>query len=398
MTERSLIWSIAIHQLIVWGTIYLAFPVFIAPMEAELGWTRAEISGAFTAGLFVSGLAAIPAGRWMDRAGSRVPMTVGTAIGAALLVAWAMTDSLAAFYGIWIAIGVTHALCLSEPAYAALTANTRDPRRAITQVTFVTGFTTSVFVPLGAWMVGWMGWRETLVVFAAMQLVMAALPAVWLKGARGSLTGSTLAAGEPLRQAMRRRAFWALMLAFCCQAFMGTGISFHILPLLQESGMSLNAALAVIAIFGPCQVASRAVLVWLGPRAGDIRQVGIFAFAMLPVALTLLAVGPPSLPLALLYGVAFGIGNGLITIVRAVGLAEILGREGYAQISSAITMAAILPRTAAPLALGLIHDAAGSYHAVPWILAGVILLGGLAFLVAILDRVPSGGRPARRDG
>jgi MFS family permease len=397
VSERSLIWSVAIHQLIVWGTIYLAFPVFIAPMEAELGWSRAEISGAFTCGLLASGVAAIPVGRWVDRHGSRWPLAVGTAVGAALLLAWAMLDSLALFYAVWIAIGVTHAMSLSEPSYAAITANTRDPRRALTQVTFITGFTTSIFVPLGAGMVGWIGWRETLLAFAAVQLAMAALPAIWLRGACGSLAGSTQAAGAPLRAALRRRAFWALTVAFCCQAFVVTGISFHILPLLQESGMTLGAALAVIGVHGPCQVAARAVLLWLGPRGADMRKVGLFAFAVVPVAMALLALGPPSLPLALLYGVAFGVGNGLITIVRAAGIADILGREGYGQISSAIAMAAILPRTASPLVLGLVWEAAGGYGPVPWILFGVILLGGVAFLVAALGG-EAGGRPAPRDG
>jgi len=395
VTEGRLVWTVAVHQLICWGTIYLAFPVFIAPMEAELGWSRAEISGAFTAGLLASGVAAIPVGRWVDRHGSRWPMAIGAGLGALLLVAWALLGSLALFYAVWIAIGVTHALCLSDPAYAALTANSRDPRRAITHVTFVTGFCTSLFVPLGAGLVEWVGWRPTLLVFAALQLLPAVLAAIYLRGAKGSLSGATVQRGAPLAAALRRRAFWALAIAFCCQAFMGTGLSFHILPLLAERGMPLGAALLVIAVHGPCQVAARAVLFALGARAGDARRVGIFAFALLPAAMAVLALGPPSTPLALLYAALFGIANGLLTIVRATGIADILGREGYAQISGALTTAMVLPRTAAPLALGLIWEAAGGYGPVPWILLGVTVAGGLAFLVAALDRSAS---PAPRDG
>jgi predicted MFS family arabinose efflux permease len=386
VTERGLIWSVAIHQLIVWGTMYLAFPVFIAPIEAELGWTRSEIAGAFTCGLLTSGLAAIPAGRLIDRHGSRWPMTIGTAVGAMLVAAWALLDNLALFYLVWIGIGLTHATCLAEASYAALTANSRDPRRAITQVTFLTGFTTSVFIPLGAWLVGWIGWRETLLAFAALQLAMAALPAIFLRGTHGSLTGAAQAGGAPLRAAIRRRAFWALLVAFCCQAFMVNGISFHILPLLEESGMALGAALLIVATHGPAQLAARAGLVWLGPRAGDIRRVGLFAFALMPPAMLLLAIGPPSLPMTLFYAVVFGISGGLVTIVRAVGTGDILGRTGYAQIASALAMAAILPRTAAPLALGLVWESAGGYGPVPWILLAVVTIGGAAFLVAARDR------------
>jgi len=397
VTESRLIWSIAIHQLIVWGTINLAFPVFIAPMEAELGWSRAEISGAYTCGLLASGLAAIPVGRWVDWRGSRWPMAIGTAIGAVLLLAWASLDSLALFYAVWIAIGITHAMSLSEPSFAALTANSRDPRKAITKVTFVTGFTTSMFIPLGAWLVEWLGWRETLLAFAATQLAMAALPAIWLRGTRGSLTGSAQAADAPLRAALRRRAFWALSFAFCCLAFVGTGLSFHMLPLLAESGMPLSSVLIVISMHGPFQLAARAVLLWLGPRGMDSRRVGLFAFALLPFACLMLALGPPSLALTLAYSALFGVANGLLTIVRATGIAEILGREGYAQIASAVAMAVILPRTAAPLAIGLLWEWAGSYGPVPWILMVVAAIGGLAFLVAARDR-GAGGRPAPREG
>jgi MFS family permease len=98
VTERRLVWAVAVHQLISWGTIYLAFPVFIAPMEAELGWSRAEISGAFTAGLLASGIAAIPAGHWADRHGGRGIMALGAGLGAVLLVAWALLDRLLLFY------------------------------------------------------------------------------------------------------------------------------------------------------------------------------------------------------------------------------------------------------------------------------------------------------------
>jgi predicted MFS family arabinose efflux permease len=391
VTEGRLVWTVALHQLVSWGTLYLAFPVFIAPMEAELGWSRSEISGAFTAGLLASGLAAIPAGRWADRHGGRGIMAAGAGIGAALILAWALLDSLALFYAVWIALGVTHAMCLSDPAYAVVTANSRDPRRAITQVTFITGFCTSIFIPLGAVLVEWVGWRAALAAFAALQLVPAVLAAVLLRGVRGSLgpgQGSGLPGGRPLAAALRRRTFWALVVAFCAQAFMGTGLSFHILPLMAERGMPLAAALLVIGVHGPFQVAARALLLVAGPHGRDSRRVGIFAFALLPVAMAVLALAGASLPAMLAYGVLYAVANGLLTIVRATGIADLLGREGYAQISGAITMAMVLPRAVAPLALGLVWEGAGGYAPVPWILFGVVLAGTAAFLVAALGRSP----------
>jgi predicted MFS family arabinose efflux permease len=387
LNEARLIWGVSVHQLVCWGTLYSSFPAFVAPMEAEFGWSRAEISGAFTAGLLVAGLTAIPVGRWVDRHGSRGVMVAGAAAGAVLLLGWAAVPSLVLFYLLWIAIGAVQALALSEPAYAALTANTRDPRRAVQYATFLTGLTTTIFLPLAAVMVERLGWRETLVVFAALQLVPAVLAAVTMRGARGSLAaGTSEPTGAALRRALRRRAFWALAVTFCCVAFVQTAISFHILPLLDERGLTLGAALLVVGAHGPCQLLARLVLFALGGKLADMRPVGLLAAALLPAAMVVLALGGSALPALLAYAVLFGAGSGLLTIVRAAGTAEILGQAGYAQISGALATAAVLPRTAAPLAVALVWEAAGGYGPVPWILVGVTAVGALAFAVAAADR------------
>ena len=148
MNEARLVLGVAFHQLICWGTLYSAVPVFVAPMEAELGWSRAEISGAVTAGLLVAGLTAIPVGRVVDRHGSRGVMTLGALLAAPVLAAWsAMPDSLVLFYALWIAIGAVQAMAFSDPAYAALTANSRDPRRAVMYSTFIISFDYNWFLP-----------------------------------------------------------------------------------------------------------------------------------------------------------------------------------------------------------------------------------------------------------
>jgi MFS family permease len=394
VTDRRLIWTLALHQIIAWGTLHVAFPVFIAPMEAELGWSRAEIAGAFTAGLLTSALAAVPAGRWADRHGGRGIMALGAGLGGLLLVAWAFTADLLAFYAIWAALGVTHAMCLSDPANAVVTANSRDPRRVLAGITFVTGFCSSVFVPLGAALVEAMGWRGALLAFAALQAVPTLLAAFWLRGVRGSLSGAPASArGAPLARALRRPVFWLLVVAFCAQGFLATGLAFHILPLLAERGLPLAAALLVVALHGPCQVAGRAVLFALGARAGDSRRVGLVAFGLLPPALLVLAVAPASLPALVPFAVLYGLGSGLLFLVRAAGVADLLGREGFGQISGALSTFAQVARTVAPLALGLLWEAAAGYGPVPWLLLGVAVLGGLAFLLAARE-----GRSAPRGG
>ncbi|MBM3557557.1 MAG: MFS transporter, partial [Alphaproteobacteria bacterium] len=96
-----LVGALAFGQLVSWGALRYAFTLFVAPMEAELGWSREALNGALSAGLVASALAAYPAGRWIDRFGGRGIMTTGTLLGALMLLAWSRVGDLAVFFAIW---------------------------------------------------------------------------------------------------------------------------------------------------------------------------------------------------------------------------------------------------------------------------------------------------------
>ena len=104
--------ALGITELTSLGILYYAISVFLAPMERDLGWTRAESSGAFSFGLLMSGLAAVPIGRWLDRHGARLVMTLGSIAGVALLLAWSTVDGLAEYYLLWAGMGVALAATL----------------------------------------------------------------------------------------------------------------------------------------------------------------------------------------------------------------------------------------------------------------------------------------------
>ena len=183
IAPRLLFWGTAITQLVGWGCLFTPFQLMVAPMEAELGWSRVLISGAFTCGLLISGLVAVPAGRWQDRHGPRGMMTGGALLGAALLVWWSFVSHPIAFVAIWVLLGAAHATCLWGPAMAVVVAEARDVTRSITAITLITGFTGTIFIPLVEALIGLFGWRDALLVLAVIQ------------------TGSALLTGYMLRQA-----------------------------------------------------------------------------------------------------------------------------------------------------------------------------------------------------
>ncbi|MDF2776410.1 MAG: major facilitator superfamily 1, partial [Geminicoccaceae bacterium] len=164
----ALVITLGVTATVSYGILSYGFAVFITPMGQELGWSKAQITGAFSISQLVLGVSAIPLGRWVDRRGARVLMTAGSVLATILLVAWSRVQSLEAFYLIWAIMGVALAAVLYEPAFAVVATWFRDGRgRALTLLTFIGGFASVIFVPLTTALVSRFGWRSALVWLAA---------------------------------------------------------------------------------------------------------------------------------------------------------------------------------------------------------------------------------------
>ena len=164
--------ALAVTETVSFGILFYAFTVFVEPMRADLGWSTATITAGFSIGLVTSGLMAPLAGRWVDRHGPRGLMTVGSLVATAGLVAWSQVSTPLGFYTLWACLGVANAMVLYEPAFA-LIAVWFDRRRgaALTLLTFVAGFASVIFVPLAGLLVERLGWRDTLLTLAGVQLL-----------------------------------------------------------------------------------------------------------------------------------------------------------------------------------------------------------------------------------
>ncbi|MCX7374371.1 MAG: MFS transporter [Alphaproteobacteria bacterium] len=382
-SEKRLIWTIAITQLVGWGCLFTPFQLMIAPMERELGWSRTEISGAFTLGLLVSGLMAIPAGRWVDRHGGRGAIAWGGLAGALVLAAWGQVQHLWMFYALWVLLGMVQAAALWGSAMAVMVSAIREPMRAITAVTFITGFTGTLFLPMIALLNEALGWRGALLVLALLQATQTPV-ALWGLRGTGPKTRETLAP-VALGPILRRPAFLGLALCLSAHSFIGVGLGAHLVLLLKEKGIAEAWVITLVALHGPFQVAARGALYAMGARVRMV-AVGVFACALLPLGLAWLWWAPP-VPLWLLgFVLCWAIADGLLTIVRAGAPAELLGKQGYGAITGALTASAVLPRAMAPAVIALIWQSSGSYAPVPPLLVLVGMVAFCAFIWAARDR------------
>src|SRR5438128_1484819 len=112
-----LVLTLGVTETISWGVLYYAFAVYLTPMQAELGWSRGEMTGAFSVALLVAGLAAIPVGRWLDRHGPRLLMTLGSIAATGLVLAWSRVDGIQQLYLLWAAIGLAISATPHNPAF-----------------------------------------------------------------------------------------------------------------------------------------------------------------------------------------------------------------------------------------------------------------------------------------
>src|SRR5207244_7697118 len=99
-----LVITLGFTETVSWGVLYYAFGVFVGPMQDELGWSRAEITGAFSLALVVLGVSGVAVGHWLDRRGPRLLMTSGSVLGLLIMLVWSQVRDLSAFYALWIAM------------------------------------------------------------------------------------------------------------------------------------------------------------------------------------------------------------------------------------------------------------------------------------------------------
>src|SRR5256885_3373158 len=261
--------SLGACETVSWGVLYYAFSVLIAPATAELGWSGAEVSGALSVMLVVSGLAGLAVGRWLDEHGPRLLVTAGSIVAVPLVIAWSQVRDLASFYVIWVLIGVVFACVNYGPAFATMIVWFRRHRsRALTLVTLFAGFSSTVFVPLTAWLVSVQGWRQALMTLAVILGVLTIAPYALLLRRRPSDIGLGVDR-DPLeappdvdvtppelsasfREALRHPTFKWLALAFALYA-LGVGVPVHFVAYLGDHGYSLGFAAAAAGRSGAGQ-------------------------------------------------------------------------------------------------------------------------------------------------
>lgn len=380
------IWCLAVAETLVWAGLYYFFPAMLLRWEADFGWSKTEITLAATLSLLVSAVVAPRVGVLIDKDRGRGVLVGSAVLGGALLACLPLVQTPVQFIAVWLGIGVAMGGCLYEPCFAFLTHKRGlDAQRAITLITLVAGFAGTVSFPLANGIAALDGWRTAALVFAGL-VVFVAAPLFWFGAsardddAFDRPVGAPATDRSPLQAALTKPVFWLLAIGFSTIALNHGMVVNHLLPMLDERGVSDTAAVFAISLIGPMQVAGRLLMMAVERYVGMVFVCGAtFLFMALAGAVLGAAAALPGL--IYLFVLLQGSGYGVTSITRPIVTAILLGRAGFGAISGALALPFVTATALAP-SIGSVIWHAGGYDAVIASMVGMILFGFICFLIA----------------
>ena len=368
--------------------------VFITPIEEELGWSRTTIAWAFTIGSATGSLSAVVVGRLVDRYGARMIVVVG---GMIVVVTLTGLSRVSEPWEFWALFGVGRAAAIggieigTSVAVANWFVRKRGRALAIKGMGQRTGQALLPLIILAVMAVT--SWRAAFVVLAGLTAVFVVLPSMLLLRRRpedlgllpdGAEAPRTTALAPDrqvpeeawtLAEARRTRSFWMIVGFSMGTPFIMGSVNLHLVANFQDKGLPDGLAVSVVSIFAATSALS--ILPW----GLLLERIPVHYGAVLMAGLLVLAIGiigvADTYPLAVAFGVVFGLAAGVRTIIETMMLASYFGRASLGTIRGFAAPFRLLAPMG-PVVAGLIHDSTGTYG------PAFALFGAIAVLMVVV--------------
>jgi MFS family permease len=369
------------------------------PLAKEFGWSRTAISAAVSIMMLCTAISMPLAGRLIDRLGTRRILLPSIILLALCMGGLSMVRSYWQFLALYIGMG-TIAVGTNSTAYMRVITSWFDHRRGL--AIGIAGSGTGLgfaYVPLltQAFVAQW-GWRAGYLGLAAV-LMLVTLPLVFLAireapphaAPHDQPEAQSGVQGDSIGEAMRKTDFWVLGSIFVVLAFVLYGLIPHLVPLLQDHGLSSAEAAGIASLFGSAAFGGRLLIGFMIDQF-DARRIAFLFFSLSSLGLLLLALPLPLwafLPAALLLGGSLGAEVDMLAYLTS----RYFGLRCFAQIFSTLFAAVMVAMGLGPLAFGFVFDATGSYVAILAIGVPICLVAaGLVLLLGPYGQRARGGQ------
>lgn len=380
------IFGLGATQIIGWGTSFSPITIYGTLIGEELGMSRETVFSGITVMLLFSALIAPRVGRIVDHRGARPVMVTGSIIAALSMLAMWFAHGHVSYFFAWMLIGLAMPMMLSNTALPGLVQVVGpDARRSITALMLINGLTSTIFLPLCAWLLGVTGWRNSYLIFAALHLfVCVPIHALVLRpiGGTAAVRSQGARPAEGLLPPHRRKAAFIMLAVWACtEGLITWGLYLQVIDVFKAMGLSGTAAVALWALVGPAQATARFTDLVFGGRYS------IFAVAIASASLSSLSflfVLPFgfSLTSTALFCLFLGVGHGLFAVARNTLPLILFGAKEYGAYMGMLMVPQNIVNAASPI---IVAAAISRIHPISalWI-AGVGAVTGLGAVLGLM--------------
>jgi MFS family permease len=367
---------------------------FLQPMGRDLGWGRDVFALALALQNLLWGAALPFVGAIADRYGTALPLAAGSVLYAAglALMAYATTPGMLDLSaGVLIGFGLAGAsFTLVLAAFGKLL-----PERwrgfAFGIGTASGSFGQFLFSPLAVALLTHIGWQHTLLVFAALVLIVlplafvVATPAMDMRASAGRKPQSFR---EALGEAFGHSSYVLLVLGFFTCGFHVAFITVHLPPYLVDRGLDVSWGGWVIGVIGLFNILGAIAAGLLGSRLPK-RYLLSGIYFLRAVAITAFLLAPMSPRTALIFGAAMGV-LWLSTVPLTSSLVALMfGPRFMATLFGFVFFSHQVGAFIGVWLGGYLYERTGSYDVVWWL---AVALG----LFAAVVNLPIRERPVER--
>ena len=371
--------------------LFHAMTIWSVALESHFGWSRTQLSLAFSFTRIEGGIMGPIEGYLTDRLGTQRMVLMGLLVlGAGFLIFW-QVDDLWMFYLAFVVMSPGHSLAGWVPVITVL--NNWFIRRRATAMGWSN--TTSrlgalLLVPAIAWAIDpdqdRMGWQLTALTLGIFTLILALpisrlirnrpedynlhpdgdLPThsppatVFGPGAseRRVVAGSETSSLTTI-QALQTPAFWLISFGHGFTSMVILAIMAHLGLFIKDLGFDVQTTAWVVSTYTSVSMVFQIVGGYIGDQVP--KRVAIFVFTSIQAGSVVLLAASSTLPMLYLFAVLFGIGfggrNPLTTAIRG----DYFGRASFGKILGISTVPMnVLLLVAAPFA-GYLRDIQGTY-------------------------------------
>jgi MFS family permease len=372
------------------ATSYWGIPVFLVPMRDDTGWADTSIVAGLSLRFLLGATGGLFLGRFADRRGWPPKLLLaGILIDSLALIALRWVQSPLQFllvYGVIGGLGTTGKRVVQSTLVAKWFVARRGTAVGISSNGG--GFAALIMVPLTAFLIAQLGWRDAWVALALVQMAML-LPFVPLAVRAPEDIGLEPDGGEPgpgarvrasastersysLSEAAHTSRFWLLMLAVLFGNYSLQTNSVVMVPYFREIGFTAAVVAGAFSIYGIFSIATRLMWGYIADRLRARRAIILQSVLTSIAAFCILQVGG-TLSLYLVIGFVGVVMSGYPTL-QILLWPEFFGRRHIGSIVGVTQFFATLSGAAGPLVAAYVNDQTGSYESTVWVLVASWLL------------------------